>query len=659
MSDPVAASASPGARDRLEPAAIFLLVLLSAVWAWWAWQEGAYFGVVLLPGLIVLCLGTAVAARFATWPISFSSCRPVAAALIALAALGLWSVLSATWSPTPDVAVGDGQRILAYALAFGLSLWLATMLRARVELTMVPFAAAAAIVGILTIIALAGDSPRTVLEGDGTLDYPLGYRNANAAFFAIAIFPAVGLAANHKLKWWARAPALAIATLCIDLVGLSQSRASMVAMIPAVAVYVLLSPVRLRALAWLVLAALPAAGIIGAAADLYRTAGDNGVATVTAEMNAAGLAVALTVAGAFLLGALAALIEGRMPAPRSAEPRGNRAIAASFALLAAVGALVFIIVVGNPVEWAGDRYDEFKSKQTPDLSGQTSRFTFNAGSNRYDLWRVALDDFDEDPVRGDGGGGFQDSYLLKRADSTEVVRDAHSVELELLSELGLPGLALFVVAIVGIALGILRARRRSPPAAALGAVAFASGTYWLIHTSVDWFWFYPAIAAPVLGLLGSACGPAVTAAGPPSGRSPRRWLTAGAIVLALSAVPPFLSERYVNDAYAGWREDLARAYDDLAHARDLNPLSDRPLLAEAAIARAAGDEERAIAVFGEAARKRPESWATHYLLAELQQRRNPRAARREIETALELNPLGEEVRGLAKRLGVSTEPTGG
>ena len=37
-------------------------------------------------------------------------------------------------------------------------------------------------------------------------------------------------------------------------------------------------------------------------------------------------------------------------------------------------------------------------------------------------------------------------------------------------------------------------------------------------------------------------------------------------MLALSAVPPFLSERYVNDAYAGWREDLARAYDDLDQA---------------------------------------------------------------------------------------------
>ena len=47
-------------RRRLPAAALVALVLLSGVWAWWAWQEGAYFPSVVLPGTVVLCLGAAL-----------------------------------------------------------------------------------------------------------------------------------------------------------------------------------------------------------------------------------------------------------------------------------------------------------------------------------------------------------------------------------------------------------------------------------------------------------------------------------------------------------------------------------------------------------------------------------------------------------------------
>ncbi|MEO8093122.1 MAG: hypothetical protein ABI726_10490, partial [bacterium] len=62
-------------------------------------------------------------------------------------------------------------------------------------------------------------------------------------------------------------------------------------------------------------------------------------------------------------------------------------------------------------------------------------------------------------------------------------------------------------------------------------------------------------------------------------------------------VPPYLSERYVNQALDGWRADLERAFDDLGRAGSLNPLSEEPLLTEGAIARAAGDRAHAIEAF--------------------------------------------------------------
>ena len=120
----------------------------------------------------------------------------------------------------------------------------------------------------------------------------------------------------------------------------------------------------------------------------------------------------------------------------------------------------------------------------------------------------------------------------------------------------------------------------------LSIIALTAGAYWLAHASLDWFWPYPALTAPVFALLGSACAPALRIAGDaPRGRG-RRWLTAGAVVLAISAVPPYLSHRYVNDAYDEWRSDPSRRLRRPRSGRALNPLSVDPVLAEGAIARA-------------------------------------------------------------------------
>ncbi len=118
---------------------------------------------------------------------------------------------------------------------------------------------------------MTSDSARSVLEIDGTLDFPLGYRNATAAFFAITLFPALGLAGNRDLDPRMRAVSLGAATLNITMILLCQSRASIPALGLAVIVYLLLSPLRLRALTWLVLATLPAIGAVPAMTDLYTT----------------------------------------------------------------------------------------------------------------------------------------------------------------------------------------------------------------------------------------------------------------------------------------------------------------------------------------------------------------------------------------------------
>ncbi len=275
------------------------------------------------------------------------------------------------------------------------------------------------------------------------------------------------------------------------------------------------------------------------------------------------------------------------------------------------------------------------------------RFTVDIGSGRNDLWRVALDGFGEKPIAGEGGGGFEYLWLREREIDTEA-RDAHSIELEILSELGLVGFGLFSAFLIAAVIAIARARRASIAHAALGAAALAAATYWLAHSSVDWFWPFPALTAPVMAMLGAACVPL----GGELRRRSRswRWLAVAALAaLALSFVPTFLSQRYLGSAYSVWRADLERAYEDLDASQALNPLSITPLLAEAVIARNAGDPARALSALRRATSKQPKQWAPHFLIAQTLQRRDPAQARIALLTALELNPDGERILALAER----------
>jgi hypothetical protein len=635
----------------MEPAAAVLLVLLGAVWAWWAAKQGGYFSSVWLPGTIALCGGLALVALWAPWRGELRLSRGVPIALAGLAGLGGWYALSALWSPAPDVAVADGQRVLGYAVAFGLGIWLANLLDRRLHLCLVPLVVAGAFAGLLALGGiLTTGHPGDYLEVDGTLQFPLDYRNANAAFFAIAVWPALGLALRRELDWRLRGVLTAVASLCLDLAMLSQSRGAVLAGAVAVVVFLAFAPERARWTAWLALVSLPAALVVPPLIDLYRAANDGGVASATAELHAAGAWSVVATALAGTLGALAARFEGRLARVLPSPKLGRGVFAALLAALAAVAAIGFAVLAGNPADWVSQRVAEFRSGREPSSASSASRFSFDAGSARVELWRVALVDAGNDPLRGDGGGGYRYSYLRERHSGLTAVRDAHSIELEVLSELGVPGLALLACALGGATAGALRARRLGPSAAVLSAIGLTVGAYWLVHSSLDWFWPYPAVTAPTLALLGSACAPALRTPGAARPGRGRLWLVAAAVVLAVSAIPPFLAQRYLDAAREDARADPARAYDDLDRARALNPLSADPLLVEGSIARANDDRRRAIAAFRAAVAKRPEDRVPHYFLARLYARDDPRLAAEELAAARERDPLNPQLARLARHL---------
>src|SRR5919198_945850 len=106
------------------------------------------------------------------------------------------------------------------------------------------------------------------------------------------------------------------------------------------------------------------------------------------------------------------------------------------------------------------------------------------GANRPHYWHVAWHEVELNPVLGSGAGTFERYWLIYRPVGS-FARDAHSLYLETLAELGPIGLGLLLAAL-GLPLLVLRGRRDPMLAtAAAGYVAY------LIHTGVDWDWELP------------------------------------------------------------------------------------------------------------------------------------------------------------------------
>ena len=109
--------------------------------------------------------------------------------------------------------------------------------------------------------------------------------------------------------------------------------------------------------------------------------------------------------------------------------------------------------------------------------------------NRYDYWRVALDEFSSEPFHGVGAGGYDPGYYLHRR-TTEAIQQPHSLELQTLAELGIVGGLLLLAFLAAVAPGSSvrcgappragsRARSRSRP-------AVRSPAGWCRRASTGW-----------------------------------------------------------------------------------------------------------------------------------------------------------------------------
>jgi tetratricopeptide (TPR) repeat protein len=254
------------------------------------------------------------------------------------------------------------------------------------------------------------------------------------------------------------------------------------------------------------------------------------------------------------------------------------------------------VAAGDPLTRIQHGWQSFKGGYTTE-GGKSSRLTSGLGSNRYDFYRVALDEFQAHPLAGIGADNYAQQYL-EHGHSQETPHYPHSVELRTLTETGLLGGLLALVGVGAALLGAWRALTATDSLVrAVAAAALAGFAYWAVHGSVDWFWEFAGLGAPAFALLGLACGlaPRQVSDGPPR-VLPRALVLGGgiaALVITVSLAAPWLSQLQVENAARIWPAAPGKAYAHLNDAARLNPLSDEPYLVAGSIALRFGDLARA------------------------------------------------------------------
>ena len=374
------------------------------------------------------------------------------AALGVLGAMVAWTALSSTWAVPGSLVEDEVRRAILYTSALA-ALLLVVDERRRHALLLGLVGGIAVIGGVA--VGMRAASGEVVDRFYGTLlEEPVGYPNALGVLAALGIVIALGLEQSGTTG---RALRGAAAFLVLVL-GLTGSRGAALALAIGLFTLVALRPpgsrldTVLRALAALVLGG-------GAwAAAVWTDAGGTWLV---------GLAM-----GAWSSAAL-------LPDPARAPARPALICVACGAAIAVVS-----LAVLQPVD-------------------TTSSF-------RTTYWRAALDEARADPLLGSGAGSFHLTWE-RRGPEGMFVRDAHSLYLEALSELGPVGLVL-IVALVSIPVAAAVRRRGDPVTATAGAgfVVFA------VHAGLDWDW-----EMPVVTLAGLGCAAALLT----GGRSPQTHTT--------------------------------------------------------------------------------------------------------------------------------------
>lgn len=625
-------------------------VLPAALTVYLAFNAGGFFPDTT--GIVAVVLAVALMARIALAGRPFGAVGVwTAVAGAALAGFAAWTGISAAWSDSPERALIELNRVLLYLFALLLFASLAGRIPASWMLR--------ALAGALAIVCAAALSTRLLPDilqvervfGDERLSYPLTYSNALGVMAALGMVFCLHLASSGREPPAARilgSAGLPVAAVCLLF---TFSRGATAAAVVGVIAYVGLA--RPRALLSGLLAAVPTGVALKVAYDADLVSTTRTALTGPGESQAAEVAttLGLCVVAAALVRALLLVID--RPLERIHLP--SRLRLPVFASLGAVSVAtaIAVFVSFGVADRIGEQYERFAEGSETQSTDVRKRLTNVGNSQRLGYWKVALNGFEEAEVRGRGAGTHQLSWARER-DTTEVVRDGHSLYFEVLGELGIVGGLLIVVALGSLVMGLV-VRSRGGDRHLIGAMV-AAFTVCAIHAGVDWDWEMPATTVWLFCLVPAALPRRDSDDSGHRDTSFIKRVIAVAALLVL-AVPTALlppSERRLNGGVNAMAEgDCRTAVAEAESANSPLELRVQPYQIIGYCEAARGRHDAAVNAMERAVEHDPRNWESHYGLAVVQAAAgaDPRSA---AQLALALNPRDELTQDAVSQLAASS-----
>jgi len=562
--------------------------------------------------------------------------RPPRAALavgVLLAAFTLWTLASTLWAPSPEQAFVEFNRnslyLALYLVAIGTSGrrnlgWWAGGLRLGIVATAVVALASR----LFPHLFAARDVASFLPNASTRLSFPVGYWNGLAILVALAL-PLAFAAAVAGRTPLRRALAVVPVPVIAAVIFLASSRGGVVAAAVGTVVFLAASGRRWASLAVVGIGVF-GSGLAVLALRTHPTLVDDPLGGHNAESQGRVVAL-LIVCIALLTGALLVGAERLWGDRRAPSRRTGRML-----VIAACVVVVFGAVAAHPIR----RFDAFRQ---PLATGQVTSPNFAAthllsgnGSGRWQFWSAAVHEWASAPLIGRGAGSYQ-FWWAQHASFTYFLKNAHSLYLEVLGELGAVGLLL-----IGCALGCglvagARGVRRAPdehrePLAALTAVLAA----FLVCAGIDWIWqltVVGAVGVVALALVAASGEHTERAREAESGGRSRLAFGVVALVAAWAVICaqaiPWLTAAKISDSQAAVQHgDLGKALKDAQDAKAIQPWAATPYLQLALVAEVNGDLTSARRWIHAATKRDTADWAVWYVAARIEREAgHPAAAR--------------------------------
>lgn len=617
---------------------MLLALLPGALTIYLAFHAGGYFAGEAAALAILLLVVLAARIMLARDPAAGLS-RPLLAAAAALALFMLWTLVSGGWSHAPARALAEADRALLYLCALLLFGTLGGGAdRLRWILRGLALAAVVVCAAALATRLLPGVWPIDYTSLSPRLSYPVTYWNALGLLATLGVILCFGMTCGEREPRAVRVLACAAIPLLATTLLLTLSRGSILVAILGLVVFAVAA--HPRGLISGLLAGGPAtavAVVFAYNADLLVSADPLTDAALDQGATLA-LVLALCVTGAALLRMLLLRFDDVLSGVQLTPPARRRLLTTGIATVA-VALAASAVAVDVPRQ-----YDRFVSATAVTTAANTDlrvRLSDASSNGRVAQWRVARDQFAATPVGGQGAGTYEATWVQNRP-FAGVVRDGHSLYLEVLSELGLVGFAFIAAAVLALLVGV--ALRVRGPDRATYATVLAVLLAWAVAAGADWHWEMPVVTLGVFALGGTALARAGAGAG--AGTAPRnpplwaRSLATGVccVLALLLPVRMAISQDRLDtslDAFVAGRcaTAVAAAQDSL---RAVGGRA-QPYEVLAYCALIGGDSVGAVTRMGDALHRDPGNWTLHYGLARLQAMAG-RDPRRAAGDALRLNP---------------------